>query len=81
MILYLLAEPYKSSIVIFQYSHFDNDDNLRTVSPYKNNLFGYHFNESTVEIASEYIKLFNMTIDTNPTKTSFNLMESIVLVF
>ena len=80
MILYLLAEPYKSSIVIFQYSHFDNDDNLRTVSPYKNNLFGYYFNESTVGIASEYIKLFNMTI-TNPTKISFNLMESIVLVF
>ena len=62
-------------------------DQVEDVRSFKNillillSLFGYYFNESTVGIASEYIKLFNMTIDTNATKVSFNLMESIVLVF
>ena len=62
-------------------------DQVEDVRSFKNillillSLFGYHFNESTVGIAREYIKLFNMTIDTNATKVSFNLMESIVLVF
>ena len=44
-------------------------------------LVGYQFNESTVGIACEYIKLFNMTNDTNATKVTINLIESIVLVF
>ena len=62
-------------------------DQVEDVRSFKNillillSLFGYRFNESTAGIASEYIKLFNMTIDTNATKVSFNLMESIVLVF
>ena len=62
-------------------------DQVEDVRSFKNillillSLFGYHFNESTAGIAREYIKLFNMTIDTNDTKISFNLMESIVLVF
>ena len=62
-------------------------DQVEDVRSFKNillillSLFGYHFNESTAGIAREYIKLFNMTIDTNATKVSFNLMESIVLVF
>ena len=62
-------------------------DQVEDVRSFKNillillSLFGYHFNESTVGIAREYIKLFNTTIETNATKVSFNLMESIVLVF
>ena len=62
-------------------------DQVEDVRSFKNillillSLFGYRFNESTAGIASEYIKLFNMTIDTNATKVTFNLMESIVLVF
>ena len=62
-------------------------DQVEDVRSFKNillillSLFGYYLNESTAGIASEYIKLFNMTIDTNATKVSFNLVESIVLVF
>ena len=62
-------------------------DQVEDVRSFKNillillSLFGYHFNESTAGIAREYIKLFNMTIDTNATKISFNLVKSIVLVF
>ena len=62
-------------------------DQVEDVRSFKNillillSLVGYHFNESTAGIAHEYIKVFNMTIDTNDTKVTFNLMESIVLVF
>ena len=62
-------------------------DQVEDVRSFKNillillSLVGYNFNESTAGIAHEYIKLFNMTIDTNATKISLNLMESIVLVF
>ena len=62
-------------------------DQVENVRSFKNillillSLVGYHFNEFTSGIAREYIKLFNMTIDTNGTKVTFNLMESIVLVF
>ena len=62
-------------------------DQVEDVRSFKNillillSLFGYYFNESTVGIAREYIKLFNTTIDTNATKVTFNLIESIVLVF
>ena len=62
-------------------------DQVEDVRSFKNillillSLFGYHFNDSTAGIAREYIKSFNMTIDTNDTKVTFNLLESIVLVF
>ena len=62
-------------------------DQVEDVRSFKNillillSLFGYHFNDSTAGTAREYIKLFNMTIDTNDTKVTFNLMESILLVF
>ena len=62
-------------------------DQVEDVRSFKNillillSLVGYNFNDSTAGIAREYIKVFNMTIDTNATKISLNLMESIVLVF
>ena len=62
-------------------------DQVEDVRSFKNillillSLVGYYFNESTAGIAREYVELFNMTIDTNTTKISLNLMESIVLLF